>query len=106
MRGGKKGRFLFDCDAVLSPEKELGAAVSMNRHLCDQQAPCLSVDEEYDGRVEWLAAEKNPHVHLETVEEAPNQVWQSTQTRHPGEVRLDGGDEQAWLLVHRGNRGR
>ena len=39
-RGGKKGRFRsFDRDAVLSPEKELGAAVGMNCRLRDQQAP-------------------------------------------------------------------
>ena len=43
-RGGKKGRFrLFEGDAVLAPEKELSAAVSVNRHLRDQQAPCLFV---------------------------------------------------------------
>ena len=39
-RGGKKGRFCsFDCDAILSPEKELGAAVRVDLHLRDQQAP-------------------------------------------------------------------
>ena len=43
-RGGKKGRFrLFDCDAVLAPEKELRAAVGVDRHLRDQQAPCLFI---------------------------------------------------------------
>ena len=67
---------------------------------------CHSIHEENHGRVERLAAQKNPHVYLETVEEAPNQVPQSAQTRHPGEICLDGGDEQAGLLVHRGNRGR
>ena len=39
-----KGRFdLFDSDSVLSPEKELGEAVGVNRHLRDQQAPCLFI---------------------------------------------------------------
>ena len=43
-RGGKKGRIrLFDGDAVLAPEKELGAAVDINRHLRDRQAPCLFI---------------------------------------------------------------
>jgi len=66
---------------------------------------CHSVHEEYAGGVERLAAQKNPHVHMEAVEENSNQVPQFAQTRHPGEVRMDGGDEQARLLVHRGNRG-
>ena len=35
---------------------------------------CHSVHEEHAGRVERLAAQKNPHVHLETMEEPPNQV--------------------------------
>ena len=67
---------------------------------------CHSVHEEHAGRVERLVAQKNPYVHLETVEEAPNQVPQFAQTRYPGEICLDGGDEQAWLLVHRENRSR
>ena len=33
---------------------------------------CHSVHEEYAGGVERLAAQENPHVHLEAVEEAPN----------------------------------
>jgi hypothetical protein len=34
-RGGKKGRFRsFDCDAVLSPEKEFGAAVRVEILSC------------------------------------------------------------------------
>ena len=46
--GGKKGRFRsFDCDAVLAPEKELRTAIGMNRHLRDQQAPCLFIPNFY-----------------------------------------------------------
>ena len=67
---------------------------------------CHNIHEEHAGRVERLAAQKNPHVHLETMEETTNQASESTQTRHPGKVRMDGGDEQAWLLVHRENRSR
>ena len=47
-RGGKKGRFhLFDRDVILSPEKDLRAAVGMDRHLRDQQAPCLFIPNLY-----------------------------------------------------------
>ena len=53
-----------------------------------------------------MAAQKNPRVHLETVEDTQNIVSKSTQIRHHGEVRLDGGDEQERLLVPRGNQSR
>ena len=43
--GGKKGRLrLFDRDSVFSPEKELSTAVGADRHLRDQQVPCLFID--------------------------------------------------------------
>ena len=43
MREEAEGRFPICCDAVFSPEKELGAADGVNRHLRDQQATCLFI---------------------------------------------------------------
>ena len=81
-------------------ERATGHGRSEAVHARLAELLCHSIYEEYAGRVERLAAQKNPHVHLETIEEAPNQVPQFAQTRHPGKVRMDGSDEQAWLLVH------
>ena len=87
-------------------ERATGYGRSEAVHARLAELLCYSFHEEYAGRVERLAAQKNPHVHLEAMEETTNQVPQFAQTRHPGKVRMDGGNEQAWLLVHRGNRGR
>ena len=65
-----------------------------------------SIHEEYAGGVERLAAQENSRLHLETMEEAPNQIPKFAQTRHPRQICVDGGNEQARLLVYRGNRSR
>ena len=68
----------------------------------DRMAELLwdSVHEDPNGRMERMASQTIQTVHLETVEEARNEIPESAETWHPGEIRLDDSDEQKKLLVH------
>ena len=90
---------------VQEPGKERPAGDEERKAVHDWMAELLwdSIHEEPNGRMERMASPKIPSVHLETMEEAKNQIPKSDKVGHPGEICLDDSHEPERILVHGGN---
>ena len=90
------------------PGEECSTDHEERQAVYDRMAELLwdSVHEEPNGRMEWMASQAIPSVHLEAMEEAKKQIPKPGKAGHSGLLCLDGVQQPECVLLHGRNHDR